>query len=770
MLDPGSSLIRRKRRRDGPVWFMLSVLLHVTVILALIFLTPLREVLFEADPQLKQELTMAAHEIERVAEQIEQINREWLEENVEALEHLTEEMEQTKAEQYETFAVFEKQQIETAPQAVSQKLEQALAAMEAAEASIKSDNRRETDRQQALADSLQQESAALLDMIDPSGELAEVQESANAAQQEAIEAQAQHKAEAHALNDARRKAERAQKDLATQEKRLANAVKKQHSLAGQTRDAETRAEKADGAVKAEEAKENTNAKRLRQLTANLRKAQTEHEKRQKRHDEAVKQAEKLSEKVDTLTKQIEDLERSAKEQAEPVEATKQEAIKKQAEARAQQEAAAKKIEDQAKRKAEQLLMAAAEAAQEQTQAEEAREQTAATDEASAPRAIELPSRETVFPEKQPPADRSEMGVLELYAAALELEKRLTEDYRVTRAMKLATVQDVPLEQAMQAIDRVTPVRPPLDVEALTSKVQTDEQLARQKEQVASALDQTASMISLANLLIMQAQAEAAEGDGEGDGSAISLAAIQARSAAMQNLEALASQQASGQSVDVAEAMRGAAAKGASAGRSESELEFPQDEEEAGGAEWVDVPPQIGKGVRPVMARQVASAGGEPAQWIALDDWYTLGPFANPARANIDRKFPPESFVDLDATYVGKQGQTIRWEFTGVLGDRGQVTPPNAEPYGIWYAYTEVYFDQPRDAWIAMGSDDKGRLWINDLPVWVSIDSHKNWTPGEALRRVHFKQGVNRILFRCENGWRGMAFSLWIRLPDGSPKS
>jgi hypothetical protein len=92
-----------------------------------------------------------------------------------------------------------------------------------------------------------------------------------------------------------------------------------------------------------------------------------------------------------------------------------------------------------------------------------------------------------------------------------------------------------------------------------------------------------------------------------------------------------------------------------------------------------------------------------------------------------------------------------------------VVPENAEEYGIYYAYTELWFDEPRDLWIAIGSDDKSTVWLNEQLVWVSSDQLKGWQLGEGLRRVHFKKGLNRVLYRVENGWHGMAFSLVVCL-------
>lgn len=171
-----------------------------------------------------------------------------------------------------------------------------------------------------------------------------------------------------------------------------------------------------------------------------------------------------------------------------------------------------------------------------------------------------------------------------------------------------------------------------------------------------------------------------------------------------------------------------------------------------------------------------TSDGTPVKWMYVQDWYTIGPFPNPDRVNIRRKFPPESVVDLDATYVGKDGRTIRWEFMQTRnapprqsweGDtRAAAIPPNAEEYGIWYAYAEIFCDVACERWIAIGSDDRSDVWINDVPVWGSSNKLKSWRIDEGFRRIHLEKGRNRILARIENGWMNLCWSLCISLQDG----
>ena len=82
--------------------------------------------------------------------------------------------------------------------------------------------------------------------------------------------------------------------------------------------------------------------------------------------------------------------------------------------------------------------------------------------------------------------------------------------------------------------------------------------------------------------------------------------------------------------------------------------------------------------------RIIGAGAVPGRWMYVDGWYLLGPFDNAGRANIDKQFPPETVVDLNATYVGKRGRPVRWEFH--QSPQPRVAPPfddfNPLPGGV----------------------------------------------------------------------------------------
>ena len=165
-----------------------------------------------------------------------------------------------------------------------------------------------------------------------------------------------------------------------------------------------------------------------------------------------------------------------------------------------------------------------------------------------------------------------------------------------------------------------------------------------------------------------------------------------------------------------------------------------------------------RSVRALPGRKILTAG-QAADWMFVDRWYCIGPFPNPMRRNLDAKFPPETVVDFDATYVGKDARTVRWEFMQSV--RMPCVPLHAAPYAIYYAYTELYSGKPRDLWIAIGSDDRSKVWIEGQQVWLSGSQLKGWRVDEGFRKAHFRKGFSRVLLRLENGHLGTAFSFVV---------
>ena len=161
----------------------------------------------------------------------------------------------------------------------------------------------------------------------------------------------------------------------------------------------------------------------------------------------------------------------------------------------------------------------------------------------------------------------------------------------------------------------------------------------------------------------------------------------------------------------------------------------------------------------------------------LDRWHIIGQFPNEHRRNIEKRFPPEFGVDLDAEYLGKDDRLLHWKY--FEADSYPLVPPGGEQYAVYYGYTEVMMDRERDLWVSFGSDDESKVWLNDALVWRSGTGFKPWYNGggyrslptyvrdwnltESRRRLHFRKGRNRLLFRLENGYGLQFFSMVIEV-------
>ncbi len=155
-----------------------------------------------------------------------------------------------------------------------------------------------------------------------------------------------------------------------------------------------------------------------------------------------------------------------------------------------------------------------------------------------------------------------------------------------------------------------------------------------------------------------------------------------------------------------------------------------------------------------------SSTGKPVQSFYIDSWYMIGPFPNSHRAHIDDVFPPETIIDLDAEYIGKNGP-MRWEYCS--SSTHFIKPIHFDEYAIYYAYTELYCENDMTVWMAFGSDDRLDFWINDIKVWQSGNNLKQWRPDEGFRQVYLEKGFNKMLARLENGYRECGFSVIVAL-------
>lgn len=171
-------------------------------------------------------------------------------------------------------------------------------------------------------------------------------------------------------------------------------------------------------------------------------------------------------------------------------------------------------------------------------------------------------------------------------------------------------------------------------------------------------------------------------------------------------------------------------------------------------------------------------------WLYLDTWYVIGPWSNNNITSFEPSHPPEQGINLDARYEGSiytepqaaedqrsgvdrgyvvgQSRHLRWLFT--QSDGARLVFPDERANSTYFAYTDVYFEEAQEMLVAMGTDDSGRLWINDLPVGQDAGLSP-WAIDETVRKVYFKKGYNTILVRLENGPQDAELSFLICPPE-----
>ncbi|MDR3220185.1 MAG: OmpH family outer membrane protein [Dysgonamonadaceae bacterium] len=170
-------------------------------------------------------------------------------------------------------------------------------------------------------------------------------------------------------------------------------------------------------------------------------------------------------------------------------------------------------------------------------------------------------------------------------------------------------------------------------------------------------------------------------------------------------------------------------------------------------------------------------------WMYVNTWYMIGPWESYGRDDFSIIHPPEIAVDFDAVYtdgqvgsgivetdshpimvmgeeVGLNG-TLRWKF--MQSESMHNTVPVLTNRSTYYAYTELFFDEPTTMRVAIGTDDSGKVWINGKEVWQ--DNGSSWYHiDEHIAPFNFRQGWNRILVRLENGGGGAAGFSFLIIP------
>jgi hypothetical protein len=806
--DPGANAIAPELGRTSP-WWIGSVTVHALVLLAILLFSPLRTIILQPGKAAKFETTAGADRIQQVVSQIRDRQAEEISFQVEELLDIEDDLEDIRDAKFDSYDELARDLARQAPGKALAAQDEALKAQQRALEQLAEarDAQGQVDRAQADVHKAQ--------AADDHDRAIRLQETAQKAHQHAVAAHGAARDAQRRADEAQAKAEQALAMLGgplTGLRELqAAATKAQGAADADEQDAAGRQEQVRGPqdrARQKQASARDRADEVRRKTPDVRKLQDEADRaadEAQKAKEAGQQADRKQRAAKAAQDRANRAVRAAKADKAQAQAAADEAQKRAEQARDAAQAArnklraaeqrareakgrlngplrelnnaanrlkadtaqARQIQAQAADAQKKAAQAAGKARQAQVRAKEAQQRA----RAAVARAV-ADARPVVAAKARPPdAARSErrpdlrdLNVADLYELAVKAEQRTTETYKHVRAAELAMIREIPLPEAMDQTDVARPIRPELDRRLLTAPVRDLATADRHKKEVETAVREIESMVTLGRRLLSLADSKAGEG-----GAPVSTDWYRALAAQQEELTRGAMEDDRAVAKDISSLMRQAMGGGreggdesgtASAGGAATGRGADSGRGRGGGGRpgAVSGPPVVKRDLKAIPGRKVM-AGGLPSEWMYVDSWYVIGPFPNPRRINRDKKFPPESVVDLDARYVGRDGKVVRWEF--MQTSEPMVLPPDPQEYAIYYAYTELWFEKPMDLWIAVGSDDKSSLWVEDQPVWVSSNRLKGWQIAEGLRKVHFKRGRNRILYRIENGWRHVAWSLLI---------
>ena len=378
-----------------------------------------------------------------------------------------------------------------------------------------------------------------------------------------------------------------------------------------------------------------------------------------------------------------------------------------------------------------------------------------------------------------PSELQQMTPDELYDKAKALEEKADQTFTDIKAAELALMQNTTLDQAKENISHTPPDRPQMGQELAKQKseLQTREDLNKFRDQ----LDKTAKEVDAMEVATAD-KVKQAQGMAQ-----MSKAMAGNKQSPQQQYRARAMMQkfSSGRqaNVDMSQLMRQMSMPlSMSMSQSGVGKGIGEHRKTDGGTGGYDDPDDVaptnikginipsGKVMAQALPGQKFSKDSARHGWLYLDTWYIIGPWENHGKLDHREIFPPELSIDFDAKYQGKNNprgkdkgkpMELRWQFT--QSGRIQVVPPNEMSNSVYYAYTEIHFEQNTDMLLAVASDDSSKLWINDIVVWDD-KTHSDWRIGEGSRKVFFKKGYNRLLLRLENRGSETEFSVLICPP------
>lgn len=155
----------------------------------------------------------------------------------------------------------------------------------------------------------------------------------------------------------------------------------------------------------------------------------------------------------------------------------------------------------------------------------------------------------------------------------------------------------------------------------------------------------------------------------------------------------------------------------------------------------------GSGAEPALPP--AAANNEAKTYLAISDWYTVGPFSDPERYLKGRKHGPEKKpVKLDQKFKLATGEEIGWVRKPEWVDGVVYNDLPGDPAAN-FLYRSITVGKPQKLEISLGSDDGVRVYLNGKLLLKRDDPRAAAADQEKLT-LKLKKGENHLLIKILN--------------------
>ena len=143
-----------------------------------------------------------------------------------------------------------------------------------------------------------------------------------------------------------------------------------------------------------------------------------------------------------------------------------------------------------------------------------------------------------------------------------------------------------------------------------------------------------------------------------------------------------------------------------------------------------------------------------SEGTSLGPWWVISPFDNIDETGFDTVYPPETEIDLEKEYIGKDDRKIGWYKTNLRGENVFSNVPEDDVTG--YALTYLESDRDQNYLLSLGSDDTIKIWVNDRLVFSKY-VHRPLRRADDVIQLPVSKGGNKILVKVTNGYGPWGF-------------